>query len=33
MHIGYLWESQTERDHREDQDVGELTILKFMLER
>jgi hypothetical protein len=22
MHIGYWWESQTERDHREDQDVG-----------
>jgi hypothetical protein len=28
MHIGYCWESQKERDHYEDQDVGGWTILK-----
>jgi hypothetical protein len=27
MHIGYWWESQKERDHREGQDVGGWTIL------
>jgi hypothetical protein len=27
-HIGYWWEIQKERDHREDQDVGGWTILK-----
>jgi hypothetical protein len=31
MHIGYWWESQNERDHCEDQDVGEWTILKIHL--
>jgi hypothetical protein len=33
MHIGYWWESQKERDHWEDQDVGGWTILKWILER
>jgi hypothetical protein len=31
MHIGYWWESQKERDHWEDQDVGGWTILKMDL--
>jgi hypothetical protein len=33
MNTGYLWESQKERDHCEDQDVGGWTILKWILER
>jgi hypothetical protein len=33
MHIGYWWESQKVRGHQEDQDVGEWTILKYILER
>jgi hypothetical protein len=34
MHIGYWWfESQKERDHWEDQDVGGWTILKWILAR
>jgi hypothetical protein len=33
MHIEYWWESQKERDHWEDQDVGGWTILKWILER
>jgi hypothetical protein len=28
MHREYWWESQKKRDHREDQDVVEWTILK-----
>jgi hypothetical protein len=28
-----LWESQKERDHWEDQDVGGWTILKWILDR
>jgi hypothetical protein len=31
MHIGYWWESQKERDHWEDKDVGGWTILKWIL--
>jgi carbohydrate-selective porin OprB len=30
MHIGYWWESQKERDHWEDLDVGDLTILGWI---
>jgi hypothetical protein len=33
MHIGYWWEIQKERDQWEDQDVGEWTILKWILQR
>jgi hypothetical protein len=33
MHIRYWWESQKERDHWENQDVGGWTILKWILER
>jgi hypothetical protein len=33
MHGGYWLESQKERDHWEDQDVGGWTILKCILER
>jgi hypothetical protein len=33
MHIGYWWESQKERDHWKNQDVGGWTILKWILER
>jgi hypothetical protein len=28
IYVGYWWESQNERDHWEDQDVGGWTILK-----
>jgi hypothetical protein len=31
MNIGYWWESHKERDHKEDQDVGGWTLLKWML--
>jgi hypothetical protein len=31
--IGYWWEDQKERDHWEDKDVDEWTILKWILER
>jgi hypothetical protein len=31
--MGYWWESQKERDHWENQDVGGWTILKWILER
>jgi hypothetical protein len=33
MHIGFLWQSQKERDHYEDLDVGGRIILKWILER
>jgi hypothetical protein len=33
LHIGYWWESRKEEDHWEDQDLGMLTILKWILER
>jgi hypothetical protein len=33
MYIGFWLESQTERDHREDQDVLGWIILKWILER
>jgi hypothetical protein len=33
MHIGHWWESQKERDHWEDQDIGGWTILKWILGR
>jgi hypothetical protein len=30
---GYWWESQTERDHQENQDLGGWIILKWILDR
>jgi hypothetical protein len=33
MSIGYWWESQKDRDHWEEQDVGGQTILNWILER
>jgi hypothetical protein len=33
MHIGHWWESQTERDYKEDKDVGGWIILKWNLDR
>jgi hypothetical protein len=32
MRIGYWWESQRERDHYEDQDVGGWMILRWIFE-
>jgi hypothetical protein len=32
MHMRYWWESQKERDHKEDQDVGGWIILKWILD-
>jgi hypothetical protein len=33
MHKGFLWESQKERDHQEDQDISSRIILKLILEK
>jgi hypothetical protein len=33
MHIGYWWESQKERDHQKDQDLGGWTILKWIIKK
>jgi hypothetical protein len=33
MHIGYWWESWSEGDYWEDQNIGGWTILKSILER
>jgi hypothetical protein len=33
MHIAFSWESQTERDHYEDLDVGGRMILNWILDR
>jgi hypothetical protein len=33
MHIGFWWESQKERDHYEDLDVGGRIILRWILEK
>jgi hypothetical protein len=32
MHTCYLWESQKERDHYEDQNIGGWIILRWILE-
>jgi hypothetical protein len=31
MHTVFWWESQNERDHQEEKDVGEWIILKWIL--
>jgi hypothetical protein len=33
MHVGFWWESQKERDHREDLDIGRRIILEWILDR
>jgi hypothetical protein len=32
IHIGYWWESQKEREHQEDEYIGEWIILKWILD-
>jgi hypothetical protein len=32
LRIGYWWESQRERDHQEDQNVGGWIVLRCILE-
>jgi hypothetical protein len=32
VQIGYWWESQKERDHQEDRDVGGWTLIKWIFE-
>jgi hypothetical protein len=33
MHIGHWWESQKERDHKEDHDLGGWIILELNLDK
>jgi hypothetical protein len=33
IRVGYYWESQKERDHKEDQELGGWMILKWILGR
>jgi hypothetical protein len=32
MHVGYWWESQKERDRKENHDVGGWILLKWILD-
>jgi hypothetical protein len=32
-HVGFCWESQKERDHYKDLDIGGWTILKYIFDR
>jgi hypothetical protein len=33
MNLGFCWESQKERDHYEDLDIGVRIILRWILDR
>jgi hypothetical protein len=33
MHVGYWWESQKERNHKEDIDIGRRMILKYIIDK
>jgi hypothetical protein len=33
MHVGYWWESQKERDYKEEQDVDGWIVLKSILDK